>query len=56
MKQEKDYAFQIIVFLVLLVIATTSCSRYTAVGPDGGCMFKKRTNYRNYQMERIIRL
>ena len=54
MKQEKDYSIHIVVFLVLLVIATTSCSRYSAPGYDGGCMFKKRTSYPN-QMERIIR-
>jgi hypothetical protein len=40
--------------LLLLGMIMSSCNRYTAVGPDGGCMFKKRTNY-PHQMDRIRR-
>jgi hypothetical protein len=29
MKQDKDYSFHIVVFLVLLVIATNGCSKYS---------------------------
>jgi len=36
-----------------ILIFLSSCSRYSAPGYDGGCMFKKRTNY---GMARVIRI
>lgn len=53
-KDRVQYLFFIFLFsiAITLILFATSCSRYTPVSNDGGCMFGKRT----YGYSRVIKM